>query len=360
MNRLENDILALLESGEPVALATIVSLAGSAPRTPGTRMAVRRDGAILGTIGGGRLEAEVIQAGRESLHTGKSLLKHFELTGKDAREMDMICGGVLDILVEPLSSDAQTVALLHTFERLRDAGKELLLVTLLRDAPDYEKQLLSERLLVEQTPEGPVFHPRRPENHNLLLPLLETAMAERCPTMFTIEDERENDRVVIEPVLASGTIHLFGAGHVSKEVAALAHQVDFRVEVYDDRPEFANRERFPRAAAVHVPEDMAEALDPKRIDPNSYVVIITRGHKYDMDVLAQALRTEPCYIGMIGSRRKRDKIYESLRKQGFKEADLSCVRCPVGLDIHAETPAEIALSIVAELVSFRASMKDRT
>ena len=355
MNRLENDILALLESGEPVALATIVSLAGSAPRTPGTRMAVRHDGAILGTIGGGRLEAEVIQAGRESLQSGKSLLKRFELTGKDAQDMDMICGGVLDVLVEPLPADAEVVTLLRTFGRLRDTGKKLLLVTRLRDAPDHDGWLHSERLLVEQTPKGPVFHPRRPDNADLLLPLLEAGRAERCPTLFSLKGEQ----VLIEPVLGSDTVHLFGAGHVSREVAAVAHRVDFRVEVYDDRSEFANRERFPQANAVHVPADMATALDPTRIDPNSYVVILTRGHRYDMDVLARALRTGARYIGMIGSRRKPDKIYESLRKQGVSEEELGRVHCPVGLDIHAETPAEIALSIVAELVSFRAVQENR-
>jgi xanthine dehydrogenase accessory factor len=245
---------------------------------------------------------------------------------------------------------------------LRDAGKELLLLTMLRNAPDHEDRQISERLLVERTPDGPVFHPRRPENSDLL-PLLETARAGRCPTLFTLKDERKGERdgeqVVIEPVLGSGTVHLFGAGHVSREVATVAHRVDFRVEVYDDRSEFANRERFPQADAVHVPEDMATALDPTRIDPNSYVVILTRGHRYDMDVLARALRTGACYIGMIGSHRKRDTIYESLRKQGVSEEELSRVHCPVGLDIHAETPTEIALSIVAELVSFRAVQKNR-
>ncbi|GAB6058556.1 XdhC/CoxI family protein [Desulfonatronum parangueonense] len=354
MSRLESNVLTLLESGEPVAMATIVSLAGSAPRTPGTRMAVRRDGSIVGTIGGGRLEAEVIQAGQDSLRTFTSRMQRFRLTGKDTQDMDMICGGELDVLVEPLPADMETITLLRTFERLRDGDKRLLLVTLLQDAPDEKDRLLSQRLMVEQTPEGPVFHPHRPECHALLSPLLQSAMTERCPTLFTTEGLR----VVIEPVLAAGMVHLFGAGHVSREVAALAHRVDFRVEVYDDRSEFANSKRFPLAEAVHVPKDMTTALDPARIDQNSFVLIITRGHKYDMDVLARALRTAACYIGMIGSRRKRDMIYKALRNTGFTQADLDRVHCPVGLEIHAETPAEIALSIVAELVSVRASRKN--
>ncbi|WP_045220104.1 XdhC family aldehyde oxidoreductase maturation factor [Desulfonatronum thioautotrophicum] len=356
MNRLENKILALLETGQSVALATIVSLSGSAPRTPGTRMVVLADGTILGTIGGGRLEAEVIQAGLESLRSGRGRLRRFALTGTDTSEMDMICGGVLDVLVEPLPATAENIALLRTFGRLRATGKELLMISTLRDDPGEPGRLISERLLVERSTDGPVFHPARPVNHELLQPLLETAMAGRCAKLFSLETMR----VVIEPVPAFTTIHLFGAGHVSREVAVLAQRVDFRVEVSDDRTEFANSQRFPQADAVLVPKDMATALEPTRIHPDSYVVILTRGHKYDMDILAQALRTEARYIGMIGSRRKRDAIYEALRGQGFTDTDFSRVHCPIGLDIHAETPAEIALSIVGELVNVRAANRKPT
>ncbi|WP_158269649.1 XdhC family aldehyde oxidoreductase maturation factor [Desulfonatronum sp. SC1] len=349
MNRLENEILLLLEAGQSVALATIVSLSGSAPRTPGTRMVVLPDGAILGTIGGGRLEAEVIRVGLETLGHGQGRLRRFALTGKDAAEMDMICGGVLDVLVEPLRPLPSTIDLLRTLRRFQETGEEPHLVTLLREDADGGGGLHTEHLLARRSASGFDFHPQRPDNAEELTSLLEAARSGCCPTLFPVG----GFRAVIEPILGKETLHLFGAGHVSKEVAALAHHVDFRVEVSDDRAEFANAERFPRAEAIHVPENMA--LDPSRISENSYVVILTRGHKHDMDILAQALRTNAAYIGMIGSRRKRDAIYTALRRQGFADTDLSSVHCPVGLDIDAETPAEIALSIVGELVKIRAA-----
>lgn len=355
MNRLETHILAALESGQTVALATIVSLSGSAPRTPGTRMMIRRDGSIAGTIGGGRLEAEVVRAGLETLRTGTSLMQRFALDGTDAADMDMICGGVLDVLVEPLRAVPRTIELLRTLRCLQADGADLLLVTLLHNAPGQNACLVSEHFLVQRTPSGFRFHPEQPDNALLLPDILETARSGSCPVLFTAEGLR----MVAEPIPGRETLHLFGAGHVSREAAALAHRVDFRVEVYDDRTEFASQERFPCAEAIHVPENMAQALDASRISRNSYVVILTRGHQHDMDILAQALGADPAYIGMIGSRRKRDVIYAVLRRQGFSESDLSGVHCPIGLDIEAETPAEIALSIVGELVKIRAAARKR-
>jgi xanthine dehydrogenase accessory factor len=357
MPRLEDEILTLLEAGESAALATIVGQTGSAPRTPGTRMVVRRDGSILGTIGGGRLEAEVIQTGLEVLRSGVSRLRHFALTGTDVGDMDMICGGELDVLVEPLRPVPRTMELFRLLGRQREQGGEWLLATVLRESADGRAGLLSESYLVERSASGLRFYPEQPDNPERLasLPtsLLEKVRLECRPILCMAGDSR----VVIEPIRAKETVHLFGAGHVAREVAILAHRVDFRVEVHDDRPDFANPERFPLAEAVHVPENMGHALaqeDGRRIDGNSYVVIVTRGHTHDMDVLAQALGTQAAYIGMIGSRRKRDAIYAALQRQGFSQDDLSGVHCPIGLDINAQTPAEIALSIVAELVKIRA------
>ncbi|SMP65130.1 xanthine dehydrogenase accessory factor [Desulfonatronum zhilinae] len=356
MIRLEDEILTLLEAGESAALATIVGQTGSAPRTPGTRMVVRRDGSILGTIGGGRLEAEVIQTGLEVLRSGFSRLQHVTLTGTDAGDMDMICGGELDVLVEPLRPVSRTMELFRLLGRQREQGGDWLLATVLRESPGGQAGLLSESYLVQRSASGLRFYPEQPDNPERLasLPtsLLEKVRLECRPILCMAGDSR----VVIEPIRAKETVHLFGAGHVAREVAILAHRVDFRVEVHDDRPDFANPERFPLADAVHVPENMGHALtqDGYRIDGNSYVVIVTRGHTHDMDVLAQALGTQAAYIGMIGSRRKRDAIYAALRGQGFRQDDLSGVHCPIGLDINAQTPAEIALSIVAELVKIRA------
>jgi xanthine dehydrogenase accessory factor len=160
--------------------------------------------------------------------------------------------------------------------------------------------------------------------------------------------------ILIEPVLPADTVFLFGAGHVAQPTARLAAFVGFRVRVVDDRAEFANAERFPEAEEVRVATDFDSALKGFAIDRSAFIVIVTRGHLHDKTVLMQALRTEAAYIGMIGSRRKRDHIFNASLKQDFTEADLKRVHSPIGLDIGAETPEEIALSIVAELVHARA------
>lgn len=352
MSRLENDILTLLEAGQSVALATIISLSGSAPRTPGTKMAIRLDGGILGTIGGGRLEAEVIQAGQQILEADSSLLRRFELTALDAQGMDMICGGVLDVLVEPLHPDERTIAMLRALRVPLADGRRRFLATLLQESP---RGLIAQRFVINHDGHVPAFCPDAPADTRPFLEHLETARDKRGPTLFTTH----SGQVLIEPIASGCTVHLFGAGHVALEVAALARRVDFQVEVYDDRPEFANAERFPHAKAVHVAADLDAAVNRQRITGNDFLVIVTRGHKHDLEVLDQALRTQASYIGMIGSLRKRDAIYAALRQRGVAPASLEQVHCPIGLGIGAQTPAEIALSIVAELVAARAGRTRR-
>jgi xanthine dehydrogenase accessory factor len=136
--------------------------------------------------------------------------------------------------------------------------------------------------------------------------------------------------------------------------------VDFRVVVVDDRTEFANRQRFGCAEEILVPPSFEKVIESLAIDRNCYLVIVTRGHLHDRSVLAQALKTDAVYIGMIGSQRKRDAIYASLAKDGYQPSDLNRVHSPIGLTIAAETPAEIAVSIVAELIAVRASLSQNT
>jgi xanthine dehydrogenase accessory factor len=153
------------------------------------------------------------------------------------------------------------------------------------------------------------------------------------------------------------TLVVFGAGHVSMPTVELAAGVGFRVVVVDDRSEFANRERFAAAADILVPKDFSSAVSMLSIDNDTFVVIVTRGHSFDKEVLAGTLRTDAGYIGMIGSRRKRNAIYAALKKEGFTDTDLARVHCPIGLSIGAESPEEIAVSIVAELIQHRAALK---
>lgn len=157
--------------------------------------------------------------------------------------------------------------------------------------------------------------------------------------------------VFVEPLAFPGTVHFVGAGHVALAAAHLARFAGFATVIMDDRADFASEKRFPQASTVKVLEDFNRCFG--ELGADDYVVIVTRGHLYDRDVLAQALRTDAGYIGMIGSRRKRDTIYTSLLDEGFLPTDLERVHCPIGMAIEAETPEEIGVSIIAELIQVR-------
>ncbi len=172
---------------------------------------------------------------------------------------------------------------------------------------------------------------------------------------FARVTQQGDSDILAEPLFAAGTVHIYGGGHISLHVAELCQRVGFSVEVMDDREEFSSRARFPSADRVQTARPAFEGcIDPDRIDADSHVVIVTRGHAHDRDVLAQALRTRAGYIGMIGSKRKRDATYRALLDEGFQQQEIDRVHCPIGLAIGAETPEEIAVSIVAELIQARA------
>ena len=160
------------------------------------------------------------------------------------------------------------------------------------------------------------------------------------------------DGVVIESLQVSSLLYIFGAGHVSQYIAKIAKLVDFYVVVADDRAEFANRERFPEADEIIV-DDFRHIFDRVKFTGAEFVAIVTRGHAYDADVLKETLRRQVRYVGMIGSRRKVKIVFDYMRKCGFDEKTIESIHAPIGLSIHAETPQEIAVSIVAELIQVR-------
>ena len=158
--------------------------------------------------------------------------------------------------------------------------------------------------------------------------------------------------VLLEPIHSEPTVFIFGAGHVSQQLALLAKRVSFKVVVIDDREMFANHERFPEADEVIVSE-FEKCFDHLSIDESSYIVIVTRGHLYDGYVLEQAVKSDARYIGMIGSKKKIHTLYQNLMEKGISKEILDLVYAPIGLDINSETPEEIAVSIVAQLIKVR-------
>lgn len=240
-------------AGQRGALATIVHTSGSIPSFESSRMLVREDGSTVGTIGGGCVEADVWAAAKEVMQKEGPRKLVFHLNNEATYDNGLICGGTVEIFVEP--------------------------------------------------------------------------------------------------ILPQPVVYLFGGGHISTAVARIAQAAGFGVSVVDDRETFANAERFPMAQEIFT--SFEDAFDKLRPNGSSYLVIVTRGHKEDMRVLAWAVRTPARYVGMIGSRRKVLSVFKALEKEGHRMEEFDRVFAPMGLEIGALSPEEIAISIVAELVAVR-------
>ncbi|MGC9194212.1 MAG: XdhC family aldehyde oxidoreductase maturation factor [Syntrophobacteraceae bacterium] len=334
----------LLRQGESFAVATIFDKSGSAPRTEGAKMVVRADGSIIGTIGGGRLEANAIALAKETIRARRTVVQSFDLTSREAAASDMICGGSGEILLDFIdANDENNLMIYEEAAEIIVNGKSGWLITVLGKS-DESTGIQCRRCLVK--PDKTMIGSITCSSY-----LLEKLLA--GPAKITIHSEAfDEHRFLVEPLRQGGTVYIFGAGHVSQKIAPLSESVGFRTIVMDDRQDYANRERFPEPIVIKVIDSFKElpALD---IDEQSYLVIVTRGHLFDKDVLRQVLRRKAAYIGMIGSRSKRDLIYEEMLGKGFTKEELGAVYSPIGTDIGAETPEELAVSIVGELVKVR-------
>ncbi len=355
MKALDTSIAEVLDSGEPCVLLTIINQDGSAPRTAGSRMMVRRDGSIAGTIGGGAVEGLAMRTAHQALTDAERLVRVYDLSGAQGSGMDMICGGRMEVLFEPL---LPTPATREMFTALTKAGPPVqgafflvLLETGTMDAARFS------RCLVLPATDGGAR--RVVGDWNPPASMLESLAAKARRRFTPLVVEEAGARVLIEPRACPGNLFIFGAGHISQELAILAKRLGFRLIVLDDRPEFANPARFPDAERVFVPPSFdpnlpLEDVTGEALDEDSFVVIVTRGHRHDKTLLGQALRTQAGYIGMIGSRTKRDEVYRALALEGVPETAFARVHCPIGLSIGAQTPQEIAVSIAAELIQARA------
>jgi xanthine dehydrogenase accessory factor len=329
---------ALLAREESFALATIIDSRGSTPRHTGASMLVRADRSITGTIGGGPLEAAVIDSALSALTAHKALVLHY-----DSAQLGMICGGGNLALMEYV--DAAKAANRQLYEHLSTllaSGRRGWLVTFVQGGETGDAS--TSKCLVDSdgTVYGEVIHPL--ESLQIL--------AKRGGTYDGIV-AGDPARTFVQPVGARGTAYVFGAGHCGEKLVPVLSSVGFFTVVVDDRADFANEDRFPAADRIVVPESFDTAVAGLPIDDDSYVVIVTRGHAHDKSVLAQTLRTDAAYIGMIGSVKKVAQTYAALREQGFTEDEIARVHAPIGLSIGAETPEEIAVSIAAQLIQVR-------
>lgn len=340
------NVTALLRAGERFALATVLARTGSAPREVGATLLVCADGKAKGTIGGGILDAAAQESALLALHTGRSFCRTVVLTNAEASEEGLACGGRIEILLDALDgASPQLAGLAGRMESARRQGKPIWLVRSIRSGGKGEGGVTGIGLW-----DGGILDPG---TLGAEAPAPDTLQGMR-PAADALVWEEKGARILLQPVGAGETVFLFGAGHVAQALAVLCSHLGFRTVVVDDRKEFANRLRFPQADEIRVVGAFGGCVADLGVSAAAFLVIVTRGHAYDGEVLAQALKTPARYIGMIGSRAKRTALFAELACSGFAEADLARVSCPIGLDIGARTPAEIAVSIAGELIAVRA------
>ncbi|MCR5814501.1 MAG: XdhC family protein [Desulfovibrio sp.] len=320
---IEAAALRLLRQGERAVLVTILASQGSTPRHAGTRALFTQEG-LRGTVGGGVLEAKACLLAKQALQDGQSFWASFSF--EPGQASDMVCGGSISVLCELLQPGqselfAQAQAALQTGQtglwvvRLHGLEQD-------KGFPDCVNEPV--RVGVERK--------------------LSLGEHRQTPSL------EQAGSLYLEPLLAQPVLFIAGAGHVSLELAKCAHACGFVIDVADDRADFANAERFFMARNCFVLPHFAGIREHCALNASSYVAIMTRGHAYDQEVLAQILRAPVRYVGMIGSRKKREHVYAALRAQGVSQEQLDAVHCPIGLDLKAETPQQIAVSIVAELL----------
>jgi len=332
--------LELLKSGESFVLASIFDSQGSAPRTTGARMIIRKDGSIIGTVGGGKVEALVIQDGVNIFDTKVTILKEYKLQEVENKGIGMACGGDVSILMEYVDAEKQmNIKLYEEVVKCFENGEKASIIRKFFNDGNNINYLYKNGKVIFNSNDT------------------EKEVVEKYSDVVRYRDlilvKEENANVLIEPICNLGRLYIFGAGHVSQKLAELAKKIDFMVTVVDYRAEFANVERFPATDEIIVPNSFEGCFEELPIDKDSYIVIVTSGHMFDLTCLKQALSTDAYYIGMIGSRRKRNIVYENLKKDGFTIDDFNKVHNPIGLEIGAETPEEISVSIAAELIKVR-------
>ena len=304
-----------LKMGKPCLLATIIASTGSTPRSSGAYMVVGEAGRICGTIGGGSLEYNVILQGQEQIAQQKNFIYEYTLTMEGSAELGMICGGTCTILYQYLSAS---------------------------DLP-----LVQEVLGVIASK----------EQYWLLLPVLEGKLqilqgASEIQGNGLIEID--GTQYYAERFNFDGKVYIFGGGHLAQEVVPVLSHLGFRCVVLDDREEFSKPELFTGAEEV-LCVDFKDLANAVQITENDYVAVMTRGHLHDADVERFVLKTPAHYIGVVGSRRKAKLTRETLRGEGFSDEQLDRIITPIGLEIGSETPAEIAISIAAQLILVRAN-----
>lgn len=345
----------LFEKNQFSVLATLIAKSGSSPRKVGTKILIMEDGSTLGSIGGGTLESRLLEQARKVFLWGAPMTFTYSAEDTETVEPDMQCGGRVVLFLEPVSpANFYHLQIFKRIDSLIRRGGAGILVTAVN--PDQWKAGSIPKMFMSADGEKTGSILGIEELEDLLFSRMDQFSRQAGPDIIACRDAESNQLdLFIEPISSNPVLYLFGGGHLSSSIVPIASGVGFRVIVIDDRPEIAEPANFPYASEIYC-YPFEGVMDKFDINESSYIVIVTRGHSHDRAVLSQALRTPAEYIGMIGSRRKIKIIYDKLKEEGFTGKDFDKVHSPIGIEIGAETPEEIAISIVAELIKVRAGI----
>lgn len=349
MDELFTDLEKLSKVEKRIAMATLVGTRGTSPKREGAKMWVGEEGRILGSVTiGGCVDARVIADAETALATSQPRLLQVDLGDEDAWEMGLSCAGSLDVLIEPFDLTTPHNTLVEIYRAVRAAieqGKTAAIVTPLKDS--------SHRLLLIENGEtsGTLGNT---DLDNQARTLASDLMRKRKSATVSLGESQTE--LFFEIHGPPPTLIVFGAGHVSMPLVSLAHDLGLKTIIVDGRPRFATRERFPEVdeLLIGIPSEIAQTLS---YNSSTFVVLTAHDYKYDLPVLKVVLPAGAAYIGLLGSKRRGKAIKEFLKDSGMEEALLDRLHVPTGLDIGADSAAEIALSILAEAVAIKSGRR---
>ena len=348
MKEVFEDAVEKLGKGEPVVVATVIRTKGSTPQKPGAKLLVRQDGSGIGTLGGGCVEGDIWFAAKQLMQRGGAAeYKEYELNEELAAEDGLVCGGTMYFLIDPVYSPEDYLPYAEEISGAYQGEGSVALATVIKSGDDGIS-VIGDKLFIREN--GEIEGSLGSED-------IDVAAIDKA---FELMVHGRNEYVItangaeyfIEAYTTPPQLVICGGGHVSRALASLAKPLEFRLFITDDREEFANQNRFPEADIV-VNEKPEDALPNLPINPNTFIVVATRGHRYDNTALLAAAKTSAKYVGLMGSKRKTILIYEDLMRGELSLERIREIRSPIGLDIRARTPEEIAISIMSEILMFR-------
>ena len=345
MKNIFKDAISELRNGNPVVISTVIQTKGSTPQKPGAKLLVKSDGSGIGTLGGGCVEGDIWFESTQLLNNKETTkYRDYILNEELAAQDGLICGGTMYFLIDPIYSSKQFLPIANEINDALNGNSSVALATLIFS----KNQDTGKKMLIRE--DGSTIG--NLGNTTINQDAINRSKAVMIHGTFEHILSPSGEQYFLEGFTNPPTIILCGGGHISKAISSLASTLGFKIIITDDRKEFANSERFPEAKDIYLgkPENILKEIG---INRNNFIIIATRGHRLDNVALQAAIDTNAHYIGLLGSKRKTILIYKELLQLGYDLSRIKEIHAPVGLDINATSPTEIAVSIMSEILMVR-------